>query len=1733
MTDALKDDAEPTSKRVKESELDRVPPLKHKHLVAGFQCLAIVKEIHELDMIVSLPNGINGFVSIADISDVVSRVVEEVANDDDDEVSLPSLDAMFHVGQCVRCVVLGMEETTEDGKVKRKVTVSLNPKAMNNGLTNKDVIAGMLMCASIKSVEDHGYVLDFGIEGISGFVNKKNAKGYNLPLSEGCVILCAVTAVTSHRLATCSLESDMLKAPLVEKGVTHTIESLRPGTLVSGKIKKVLSNGLLLNVFGFFDVSIPSTHLDKRLEGDGLEEWLNANYTVGSKVKCRILTWEAQEGGLLRGTLQPSLVNWTNSLPWKLNIGDSLQVKVDRVDGTSGIFVSHEDPLVYGYVPIARILDTPLEKIPKKYAAGTSHPARVLGFDLLDQMVHFSMQPSIMELPFLRISDMSVGQLIRCHVLRIIPQGLQVAITDTIRGLVPLMHLSDIAIKKPEKMFKEGQKISCRVLTLDAKGRRVILTHKKSLLDSPLPPLVSWTEAKRGGVHHGFVTNVGQKGLLVTFYNNVKGWVPIGETSDSFVVSLNEAFKLGQVLRCTILEVDAEEERMKLSLKNVSGAANEDVGQVIKSCIVDAKTVDALQCSTDDGELILHQTHLSDNADLAKQLFSKLKPGSSIEHVLVISNRNGLIGSKKQVFADAFAKKQVPTSFNDVEVDSIVVGWAKSVTDQGVFVAFVNDLVGFVHKANVSDDFVQNPRDKISVGQTVVCKVLDKVEETERFTLSLKASAISESRQLAATMLKSYFTQVDVSDKWIEQHPYGSHVEGKVKQKVPYGVILDIDNGFSGLITTEQLKAKEYKAGQIVMAGILDVAFDKKIADLTLDASLLKSKDSGHVLELKKLKEITGIVEVSKQNYVIVRLPKHGNRIGFVPSHDVNRTTTMGRLPTGHELKLIPQGYVGKRLVLSLASPLVKEKTASVGTRKLTDPIDARVSSTEDFQPGMLIKVHVKSVKSTQVNLNLAGNLRGRIHVSQLLDSKHAAKYLDAEKFSLAKVAKLKPGDELEAKVVGLMSSKTHKYLPLSHNSSAAQTIVEMSRLPADLDLPDLQLSEHRAPASLDDVQVGQTMIGFVSRVEQERGHLWVDLGPMLMGRVSLVDATDDLKVYNKIERHFPPGKPVACVVIGKDAQKSTLDLSLKHASAADVGSIKRKGPELPMWEHLTAKSKGKVTIGRIVSIDRIKGMMVAISGHLQGRVGLTDIADTFVSDPTSDYSVGQFAQCALIGIDTNNHRLDLSLRPSRVGESQEVQDVEVVSLKDLTEGQVIKGYVKSVTDAGCFISLSHSISGRVKIAEMSDDYVKDWKSIVSVGQLVQTRVESISNNRVELTLKKSATHGKAGLTWKDVQVGQVVRGNVTKVEPFGVFIKVENSNISGLCHIARLSDSFVKNISKLYSVGDHVKAIVVEVDVEHKRIAFGLKASMLEGAEEVSSDSDEEMPQSEMTSLQTSEQSSDELEESEQDQAESDEGSEEQQEEQEESEPESQEEQEEREQAEAKSESESEADSDDSEKDVRIALDEDSDLEMEFAEQDDEMDVDSSDSESSNEDPLDVSQGFEWNWAGEKAQDSDSETSESEDEGKKKLSRRAKLRARQENEAHILQREEDLMEHNKAPETADDFERLLLGSPSSSYLWIKYMAMQLHMAEIDRARAVAERALKTINYREEQEKLNVWIAYMNLENTYGTAESLKYVFERAVQVNDPLAVHKQLVNIYERAEKSEVCQFYWMTNVS
>lgn len=165
----------------------------------------------------------------------------------------------------------------------------------------------------------------------------------------------------------------------------------------------------------------------------------------------------------------------------------------------------------------------------------------------------------------------------------------------------------------------------------------------------------------------------------------------------------------------------------------------------------------------------------------------------------------------------------------------------------------------------------------------------------------------------------------------------------------------------------------------------------------------------------------------------------------------------------------------------------------------------------------------------------------------------------------------------------------------------------------------------------------------------------------------------------------------------------------------------------------------------------------------------------------------------------------------------------------------------------------------------------------------------------------------------------------------------------------------------------------------------------------------------------------------------------------------------------------------------------------------------------------LSLTGGFQWQGNSEESSDSEKDSDDSEDDDDEKTTRKKKKKKR------AIEYDLTGKMHTKVPDSVSDFERRLLGSPDSSYLWIQYMSFQLQLSEIDKAREIGRRALRTINLREELEKLNIWIAMLNLENSFGTEESLESAFREAARMCDSKTVHLRLATILSESQKHEV----------
>ena len=182
----------------------------------------------------------------------------------------------------------------------------------------------------------------------------------------------------------------------------------------------------------------------------------------------------------------------------------------------------------------------------------------------MDGIANLSARPSIVQAAVLRYEDLTPGTLVNGRVVRMGSFGVVVALSELVEGLVAPMHLADSKLRKASAMYKVGKRVKCRVLTADPVRRRALLTLKPTLVKSELPLLVAYPDGNAtggalatpgiGSVVHGFVTAVKSAGLIVTFYNNVHGLVPLGDLKKQVRGVHRSARGGGRVVRVGVVE---------------------------------------------------------------------------------------------------------------------------------------------------------------------------------------------------------------------------------------------------------------------------------------------------------------------------------------------------------------------------------------------------------------------------------------------------------------------------------------------------------------------------------------------------------------------------------------------------------------------------------------------------------------------------------------------------------------------------------------------------------------------------------------------------------------------------------------------------------------------------------------------------------------------------------------------------------------------------------------------------------------------------------------------------------------------------------------------------------------------------------------------------------------------------------------------------------------------------
>ena len=360
----------------------------------------------------------------------------------------------------------------------------------------------------------------------------------------------------------------------------------------------------------------------------------------------------------------------------------------------------------------------------------------------------------------------------------------------------------------------------------------------------------------------------------------------------------------------------------------------------------------------------------------------------------------------------------------------------------------------------------------------------------------------------------------------------------------------------------------------------------------------------------------------------------------------------------------------------------------------------------------------------------------------------------------------------------------------------ARRNIVVSRRL-----LIEKQRQEDRQ-ALLQELEIGQLRKGIVKNIAEFGA--FVDLG----GIDGLLHITD--------MSHGRIGHPSEMVSIDQEIEVKVLHIDREKQKIALGLKQKDRNP----WENIETKYPVDTAHqGEVVNVMSY-GAFVKLEPGIEGLVHISEMSWTKrVNHPSELVNIGDSIEVKILGVDPEGQQLSLGMKQTQKNPWDEV-------ITRYPEGSDVNGKVRNLTNYGAFIELEEGIDGLLHVSDMSwTRKIGHPSELLEKGQELNCRVLSVDEERrrIALGLKQLDNDPWDGDIPDKYQPGQLVKGAVTKITNFGVFIGLEDG-LEGLLHISELSEDKIEDPETVVKVGDEIEVKVLRVDTDERKIGLSLK---------------------------------------------------------------------------------------------------------------------------------------------------------------------------------------------------------------------------------------------------------------------------------------------------------------------
>jgi len=284
-------------------------------------------------------------------------------------------------------------------------------------------------------------------------------------------------------------------------------------------------------------------------------------------------------------------------------------------------------------------------------------------------------------------------------------------------------------------------------------------------------------------------------------------------------------------------------------------------------------------------------------------------------------------------------------------------------------------------------------------------------------------------------------------------------------------------------------------------------------------------------------------------------------------------------------------------------------------------------------------------------------------------------------------------------------------------------------------------------------------------------------------------------------------GDKIKVVVLKFDPEKERISLGMKQLTPDP-------------WQTVAEKyAMGSRIQGKVISLMDY-GAFVELESGIEGLIHISEMSWTRkIAHPSKLLQVGQNVEVVVLNVDPGHRRISLGLKQVMANPWEEAKEKYPV-------GSVVKGPVRNVTDFGIFVGIEEGIDGLVHISDLHwTKKIKHPSELYKKGDIIEATVlgVNVENARFSLGIKQLTTD-----PWKIIAqrypVGSKIKGQVTSVPDFGVFVRIEEG-VEGLIHVSQLSSERVDKPSSLFKVGDSVEAEVINIDPAERKIGLSIRA--------------------------------------------------------------------------------------------------------------------------------------------------------------------------------------------------------------------------------------------------------------------------------------------------------------------